>query len=92
MRQRGEKWGIVSVFSAGNDGRNSNHYERPCSFLEDNPYGIVVANSMADETLPVGSEYGIATVRMCLSPTRSAPRRTACTHRPPAPTVEGSLS
>lgn len=92
VRQRGEKWGIVSVFSAGNDDRNNDHYERPCSFLEDNPYGIVVANSMADETLPVGSEYGIATVRMCLSPTRSAPRRTACTHRPPAPTVEGSLS
>ncbi|MBR1828815.1 MAG: S8 family serine peptidase [Atopobiaceae bacterium] len=62
VRQLGEKWGIVSVFSAGNDGRNNDHYERPNSFLVDNPYGIIVANSTANETLPVGSEYGTATV------------------------------
>ena len=62
VRNLGEKWGIVSVFSSGNDGRNNDRYERPCSMLEDNPYAIVVASSTPAEKLALSSEYGVATV------------------------------
>ena len=62
VRKLGETWDIVSVFSAGNDGRNNDHYERANSYVEDNPYAVIVANSNGAETLHDSSEYGTASV------------------------------
>ena len=62
VRKLGETWNVVSVFSSGNDGRNNDHYERANSYLEDNPYAVIVANSNGAETLNDSSEYGTASV------------------------------
>ena len=62
VRKLGETWNVVSVFSSGNDGRNNDHYERANSYVEDNPYAVIVANSNGAETLDTSSEYGIASV------------------------------
>jgi len=62
VRELGEKWGIVSIFSAGNDGKNNDHSEKTPSSLADNPYAIIVANTDQTDRLNSGSEYGRATV------------------------------
>lgn len=62
VRKLGETWNVVSVFSSGNDGRNNDHYERANSYLESNPYAVIVANSNGAETLNDSSEYGTASV------------------------------
>ena len=62
VRKLGETWNVVSVFSSGNDGRNNDHYERANSYVEDNPYAVIVANSNGAETLDTSSEHGTASV------------------------------
>lgn len=62
VRELGEKWNTVSVFSAGNDAKNNDHYERPNSYLESNPYAVIVAMTNGDDTLDEDSEYGVASV------------------------------
>ncbi len=62
LRELGERWGTVSVFSAGNDSKNNDYYEKTVSTLSDNPYVVVVANTDASDHLCESSEYGEATV------------------------------
>lgn len=62
IRDLGERWGIVSFFSAGNDSKNNDYYEKTPSSLADNPYAVVVANTKQTDELDSGSEYGLATV------------------------------
>lgn len=62
LRDLGERWGIVSVFSSGNDGKNNDRYEKTPSSSADNPYVIVVANTAPNDKLNPSSEFGTATV------------------------------
>lgn len=62
VRELGDKWGIVSVFSSGNLGRSNDHLERANSYLQDNPYAIIVANTNGTDALDATSEYGVASV------------------------------
>ena len=62
LRDLGERWGIVSVFSSGNDGKNNDRYEKTPSSSADNPYVIVVGNTSPTDRLNPSSEYGTATV------------------------------
>ena len=62
LRDLGERWGIVSVFSSGNDGKNNDRYEKTPSSSADNPYVIVVANTAPNDRLNTTSEYGTKTV------------------------------
>ena len=62
VRKLGETWNTVSVFSAGNDARSNDHYERANSFVEDNPFAVIVANSNGADILNDTSEYGTASV------------------------------
>ena len=62
LRDLGERWGIVSVFSSGNDGKNNDRYEKTPSSSADNPYVIVVGNTTQTDHLNDSSEYGTATV------------------------------
>ena len=62
LRDLGDRWGIVSVFSAGNDGKNNDWYEKTPSSCADNPYVIVVANTAPNDRLNSSSEYGTKTV------------------------------
>ncbi len=62
VRELGDRWGIVSVFSSGNLGRSNDHLERANSYLQDNPYAIIVANTNGTDALDATSEYGVASV------------------------------
>ena len=62
LRDLGERWGIVSVFSSGNDSKNNDRYEKTPSSHADNPYVIIVANTTTNDTFCSSSEYGVGTV------------------------------
>ena len=70
VRKLGETWNTVSVFSAGNDGRNNDHYERANSYVQNNPYAVIVANSSGDEALNDSSDYGTGSVDLAAPGTR----------------------
>lgn len=70
VRKLGETWNTVSVFSAGNDGRNNDHYERANSYVQNNPYAVIVANSSGDEVLNDSSAYGTGSVDLAAPGTR----------------------
>ncbi|MBR3328739.1 MAG: S8 family serine peptidase, partial [Atopobiaceae bacterium] len=70
VRKLGETWNTVSVFSAGNDGRNNDHYERANSYVQNNPYAVIVASSSGDEALNDSSEYGTGSVDLAAPGTR----------------------
>lgn len=58
VRALGEEWGTVSVFAAGNDGRDLRDYEYSPATLSANPYAIVVAASTSKEEAAAFSSYG----------------------------------
>ena len=64
VRKLGEKWGIVSLFSAGNDGKDNDHFIKHVSTNVDNPYVIIVANTDASDKLDSTSSFGHATVEL----------------------------
>ena len=55
------KKGVVSVFSSGNAGRNTDQTPRLASGLKDNPYAIVVNSSARDGTRSTKSNWGDGT-------------------------------
>ena len=63
VRQVGEKWGVVSVFAAGNYDRDVSLINDVGGFLgDDNPYVVIVASmDCADQKSPF-SNFGKATV------------------------------
>lgn len=64
VMELGERWGIVTFFSSGNDGKNNDHYEKTPSSLADNPYAVVVGNTDLTDALDSSSEYGLSTVHL----------------------------
>ena len=60
VTQLGEK-GVISVFSSGNAGRDTDQTPRLASGLKDNPYAIVVNSSARDGTPSAKSNWGDGT-------------------------------
>ena len=60
VTQLGEK-GVISVFSSGNAGRDTDQTPRLAAGLKDNPYAIVVNSSARDGTPSAQSNWGNGT-------------------------------
>ena len=60
----GEKWGTVSVFSAGNEGVDLYSYENTTSSLVSNPYAVIVAATDMFGNIASFSTYGKRSVAL----------------------------
>ena len=58
VRELGEEQGVISVFTAGNDGLDLSELDKIVGFLEGNPYALVVAATDMAGQLSNFSNYG----------------------------------